>query len=413
MIAPEFRTGCFQVELSNLKGSSPIYHALKTGAVSYGETGVTALHITFEASIAHMRPEFTIWHRPAQPRVKLPQPVWPGQSFAALAKGFDRYSATPSQDFAQLSDLQFHLFALPGAAFVIGNGVDGLIVRQDSNKIAEPACFTDSSVSKLGLDLTSLGLPIRYLDDIFVGFDGAWQNYFHFLCYSLARCNTVNPYLPQSCQIVIPRFEQRPGGFEMAYQESTYRQAIQLSGLAERLTQLPMGVYVCKTLRFMWSLPRQPTEFLDMPPFYHFFAQMRAKLRYQPEAPRRLLLSRANARDPRIGAEAAELVQAICLARGFTVVHFEDMDFLAQAEALYNADCIVAPHGAGLVNTLFGRDELKVLELATELDGDGSVRACFYQICANRGQPYMILNGSQGEINVERLTQALDFLCCR
>ena len=371
---------------------------------------MTALKITNEASIAHMRPEFTVWHRPAQPRVKLPQAVWPGQDFTALAKGFDRYSATPSEDFTWHSDLRFDLYTLSNAAFVIGNGMDGLIVAADGSKIAEPSCFTDPAVSRVGLDLSGLGLPIHQLDDVFVGFDGAWHNYFHFLCYSLARCHAADPYLPASCQIAIPRYEARPGGFEMAYQERTYQQALELSGLADRLTQLPMGVYVCKSLRFMWSIPRQPTDFLDMPPFYHFFAKMRANLQYRPDAPRRLLLSRAKAHDPRIGAQAAALVQGMCLARGFTVMHFEDMDFRAQAEALYKAECIVAPHGAGLVNTLFGHDELRVLELATELDGDGSVRACFYQITVNRHQPYMILNGSQGEITEARLAQALTLL---
>ncbi len=370
------------------------------------------MRITGEVSVAHMATAATIYHRPAQPRTRLPQKIWPEQEFSALAKGFDRYSATPNRDFATLAPLGFHLYELKDAWFAVGNGVDGLILTANGEKVAEPSCFTDGAVTKVGADLATLGLPVRGdLDDAYVGFDGAWHNYFHFLCYALARCHAAEPCLPPGCQMVIPEYEERPGGFEIAYRQATYEQAIRLSGLAERLTRLPMGLYRAKTLRFLWSVPRQPTEFLEIPQFSHMFAGMRRHLRHRPDAPRRLLLSRAGARDPRIGQEAAELVQGMCLARGFTVMRFEEMDLIGQAEALFNADCIVAPHGAGLVNTLFGRDELRVLELGSELDGDGSLRACFYQTATNRGQPYMILNGTAGEIEPERLAMALEKLC--
>ena len=372
---------------------------------------MTSLRITGPVSIAHMQPSSLVFHREAKPRTKLPIPVWNGQNFAALHKGMDSYSPTPSEDFARLADLSLNLYTLENAWFVVGNGLDGMIVDADGQIIREPSCFTNPDVLGPERDLMAAGLPVFELDDVFVGFDGAWHNYFHWLCFALARSHVADALVPPGCQIVIPDYEPRPGGFHANYTKTNYEQSLQASGLADRLTKLPMGLYRARTLRFMWHQPRQPTEFLEIPAFYEVFASMRKKLSRRPDAPRRLLLSRAAAPSPRIGMDAARLVHAMCEARGFREVRFEDMDFNAQAQALFDADCIVAPHGAGLVNTLFGRDSLKVLELGTELDNNGSIRACFYQLATNRGQPYMVLNGSQGEINTATMTAALDMLC--
>jgi hypothetical protein len=141
------------------------------------------------------------------------------------------------------------------------------------------------------------------------------------------------------------------------------------------------------------------------------FDTIRAGLVSDPASPRRLLVSRDGASDPRIGTQARDLVRSMCVARGFKIVEFEGMDLRSQAQALFNADCIVSPHGAGLANLSFGRSDLRVLELNTELDGDGSVRACFFQVATEGGQTYMTLNGSGGEIDTARLSAALD-ICC-
>ena len=372
---------------------------------------MTSLLISGRLSNAHMQSSSLVYHRSAKPRTKLPIPVTNGQDFSALHKGLDRYSATPTEDFAQLADLSLNMYTLENAWFAVGNGLDGMIVDSEGRMVEEPSCFCNPGVLGPEQDLMAAGLPVFELDDVFVGFDGAWNNYFHWLCFALARCHVANSLVPPECKIVIPEYEPRPGGFRPIYTKISHEQSLQASGLADRLTQLPMGLYRAKTLRFLWHLPRQPTEFLEIPAFYDLFSAMRKKLCRRPDAPRRLLLSRAAAPDPRIGVEAARLVHEMCEARGFSEVRFEQMDFNAQAQALFDADCIVAPHGAGLVNTLFGRDSLKVLELGTELDNDGSIRACFYQLATNRGQPYMVLNGTKGEINTDTMKCALDILC--
>lgn len=352
-----------------------------------------------------------IFHRPSAPRDVFPVPVWPTQNFTPLFKGYWTNVADPMAMAATKLELSLYLNTMTDAWFTIGNGGDGVVFDRDGGLVVEPSCFRNDALFQLGRDLTAEMTPVVELDDVFIGNDAAWGNYYHFLCYGLARCHLANQRLPSTCQLIMPDYQSRRGISNLAFSEAAYEQAFVLGGLTQRVTRLPPGLYHANTLRFLWTEPHAPTEILDVPEIHSYFDEVRAGLTRDPAAPRRLLLSRDGSSDPRIGAEASELVRTMCVARGFVIVRFEDMDFKAQAQALYNADCIVAPHGAGLINILFGRSDLKVLELNTELDGNGSIRACFFQIAASRGQPYMVLNGSRSEINSATLARALD-ICC-
>lgn len=189
-----------------------------------------------------------------------------------------------------------------------------------------------------------------------------------------------------TCILAMPDYRSRTQCFNLTYSQTTSDKAFALGGLEQRVTSLPVGLYHARKLRFLWSKPSEPTGSLGVPNLRSLFSHIRANLTFDARAPRRLLFSREDAVEPRVGDAARDLMRRMCLERGFTIMRFEHMDLCAQAPALFNTGCIVAPHGAGLVNTLFGRDDLRVLELNSELDGDGSMRACFFQIATERNQ---------------------------
>lgn len=353
-----------------------------------------------------------IFHRPRRPREIFPVQVWPGQDFTALYKGYNRHAADPTAAFSTLSELNLYLFALHDAWFTIENGLDGVIFDRDGWIVNEPSCFRRYSLSETGRDLGAEISPIVELDDVFIGPDAAWGNYYHFLCYGMACCYIARNLVPESCALIMPDYESRKVYSNLSFSQSTYDQAFELSGLSNRVTKLPVGLYHANTLRFLWTDPREPPYLLEVPAFQSMFDEIRRSLTIDPNLPKRLLVSRSGASDSRMGTEAHDLVRRMCADRGFSIVKFEEMDLRQQAQALFNADCIVAPHGAGLVNTMFGRQHLRILELNTELDDDGSTRACFYQLAAERNQLYMSLNGSRQEINPASLARALDICCC-
>jgi capsular polysaccharide biosynthesis protein len=75
---------------------------------------------------------------------------------------------------------------------------------------------------------------------------------------------------------------------------------------------------------------------------------------------RRIYLSRSLAPTRRIQNEAA--VTSVLEAHGFETVRAERLTFRQQVELFSSAEAVVAPHGAGLSNILFGT-RLRVLEL--------------------------------------------------
>jgi hypothetical protein len=352
-----------------------------------------------------------VFHRPAALRTHLPTPLWPGQDFLPLMKGYRRHAPDPRAEFYDRPELSLYLTTLDDAWFVIDNGIDGMVLDRDGFIINETAMFRHGDLSRTGRDLTAEITPLTELDDVFVGNDAAWHNYFHVRCYGVARCHFVQDLVPAGCLLVMPDYASRAQYSSLAYSQATYDQAMAYSGLAQRVSRLKIGLYRARKLRFLWTNPPEPTDSLETPAPSSMFAEIRASLTRDEAAPRRLLVLRDGV-EPRMDDDARALTQRMCLERGFTVVRFEQMDLRAQAQAVFNADCIVAPHGAGLVNMLFGQGHLRVLELHAELDGDGSLRACFFQIAAERSQQYMVLNGSRGEINAATLARALDICCC-
>lgn len=352
-----------------------------------------------------------VFHRRSCPRDVSPLPLWPGHDYTRLFRGYGSNVSDPTALAVTKSELSLYLNTMKDAWFTIGNGRDGVIFSRDGWLVQEPSCFHNSTLTAPGLDLIDEISPIVELDDVFIGIDAAWGNYYHFLCYGVARCHMANRLVPPSCQLIVPDYETRIGKSNLAFSKTSYDQAFFLSGLADRVTRLPPGLYHANTLRFFWTEPHDPVEIFDAPAFLSCFDDMRRSLVIDPAAPRRLLVSRDAASDPRMGVAARDLVRTMCAARGFAIIRFEELDLKSQAQALYNADCIVAPHGAGLINILFGRTDLRILELNVELDGNQSTRACFFQMSALRGQSYMALNDSQSEINPATLARALD-ICC-
>jgi hypothetical protein len=129
-------------------------------------------------------------------------------------------------------------------------------------------------------------------------------------------------------------------------------------------------------------LSRQFSGYL--PPWY--LEQIRTLL--LPDRPsrhnRRIVLSRARAGKRRI-LNGAELIDALA-SLGFEAVAPETLTFDEQIELFYDAEVVIAPHGAGLTNLLFA-DTARVLELFPT----PYVVPHFYYLCQAIGLPYQYL----------------------
>lgn len=118
--------------------------------------------------------------------------------------------------------------------------------------------------------------------------------------------------------------------------------------------------------------------------------------RILPDRPRkkvhRIYISRRKARVRKIENEL-ELVET--LARfGFIEYVLEDLPLEEQIALFYDAQIVVAPHGAGLSNLVYA-SEIAVIELF----GRDQVKPTFYFLCKSRGHEYQYICGDAARIN--------------
>ena len=129
-----------------------------------------------------------------------------------------------------------------------------------------------------------------------------------------------------------------------------------------------------------------------LPPWY--VQTMRERL--LPQRPtarnRRLFISRERAW--RRGIENNAAVISALREYDFEPVVMEELPPQEQIEVLYDAEAVVAPHGAGLTNLLFGRD-LRVLELFPGTD----IAPHYMFLAASLGHHYDYLLGAEQTLN--------------
>jgi hypothetical protein len=243
---------------------------------------------------------------------------------------------------------------------------------------------------------------------VFVGFDAAWTNWFHWLCFAVARSAFAARFLARRCTIALPDRDTREGTADFRFGRATWRQSLDAFGLSDRTTLLPPGLYHAKAIHFLWTTPPgRATQICLLPEFQNLF---RAVRRHQPVpigGPRRILISRDRGPHPRLTADESALLDRVAEKHGFTKVFFEEMDFAGQRATIANAEAVVAVHGAGLTNLLFASDRTKVLEINMPQDEGEFLRPWFWLLAQTRRLPYRFLNPAAGELTEPRIEDAL------
>jgi capsular polysaccharide biosynthesis protein len=83
-----------------------------------------------------------------------------------------------------------------------------------------------------------------------------------------------------------------------------------------------------------------------------------------------------------------ELLEKLRLL-GFQCIDLEGLGLLEQAEIFSRADCVIAPHGAGLTNILFCRPGTIVVDIFAPT----YVNACYWVMANELGLAYSYLLG--------------------
>jgi capsular polysaccharide biosynthesis protein len=88
---------------------------------------------------------------------------------------------------------------------------------------------------------------------------------------------------------------------------------------------------------------------------------------------------------------------------GFVICQLENLPFEEQVRLFRNAQVVVAPHGAGLMNLIFSNPRTRVVEILAK----GHERRCYWTLCEELGHDYKFylgepeIPGRQGEPDIK------------
>lgn len=346
----------------------------------------------------------------------MPIPAYDGQLFKEFEKGLNLYSVKQIMNGdngrgfqtgkAIMPEVILKLCTIENGYFIVAPGLDGVIVNNDYRIIESPSCFRNRSVDKEGF---IKNIPFKdSLDNVFVGFDAAPTNYYHWLLYAISKTIFADNILSSNVQLAVPSIQSLFNNRGVSFSSSTYEQILSISGLKNRVTYLDTGIYPVKNLSYCWHTPsRMPELYLLFAEVYSIFDKI--KVPYFPALPTKFYISRGKGNDQRITGEENIIIESVLQKKNIKKVYLEDMDFVTQVALFKQAEFVMAPHGAGLANMVFARIGTPLLELNLQI-GQPHLRDCFYLIAAARRHPYSCFNLSKDKLTEEHLLQAINRL---
>jgi hypothetical protein len=358
-------------------------------------------------SIDNMKPTLQVDATSEQRARELPKPAYDGQDNLSLAIGMDNYAVDSTEKFYNSYGILLNLYTVENAKVLFGTGVDGVIIDKESSVIAEPSCFHSPEFLEQRMNEFANQPAVAHLQAAFVACDAAWHNYYHWICYGLAKAKVAEPFLPQDAVNIVPSFGERDTGQKMAYTENVYHDSISLFDLKLPVVKFSPGIVKVDRLYFMWTLPRLPPDILILPAFKNVFKNLSDQIKIDESLPRRIFLSRRQASSRRFDPNFEEQLVQLTSQFGFKTVVLEDLSFNQQIALFRNATHIISPHGAAFTNLLFKPERARVLEINYDMDGQGFLRACFYLMAEENGHEYMYLNSTVDDVLL-RLPECLN-----
>jgi len=270
--------------------------------------------------------------------------------------------------------------SLEGALFC---PVNDCIMRSDRVVVSES---TGPGAQAAGLNARALqNSRIETCEGVWTALRCPFNNFYHFLVDNLSRFDLLHD----------PEFAHYdtihvfcPGGlsdFEYHFVSRLCPPNVQLVPVSED------RVYQPELYLFNSFATKRASGFIREP----FISRVRRHvIGKSPERTERILISRAGSSSRRIRNEA-HLAQALrCL--GFEKYALEEMSTQDQIDLFARAECVVAPHGAGLANLLFSSHSAVI-----ELFGSSFVVPHYYLLCKAMGHPYQYICGHSADRNAD------------
>lgn len=324
------------------------------------------------------------------------QPSFNGQDPTALLKQVPHRGTTlpPRLD----------IITIPRGYVWFGPGVDGIALTAEGRPVAETAMFArgDATVSE-----ARLREAIDVAEDWVTVVDCGWDNHYHLLTLAMPKLPFARRHLPEAA-LVLPARRPTPAADG---RPAMLDQLLALDPDGGRIRPVADGLYRPRNLHLIWPNHSQAAALHLHDETFAYFDTLAQAASAAPArgGPQRIFIERV--RDTRLlDPYAIRSLDRLLAAHGFEKVRLEQLDMAGQIRLFAGATHVVAAHGAGLSNIVFGSRRLRVLELNLDLDGGGTLRPWFLLLAAGRGQHYQYLNASACELADLTLGLAFDRL---
>lgn len=237
---------------------------------------------------------------------------------------------------------------------------------------------------------------LRHLDATVLTLTTSWAcNYFHWLFDVLPRLHMAEKVGIDPQWLYVPA--------RHAFQRDTLRR---LGYPANRIIDASRVAQIRATELIVPSLPGTPGV---MPGWVCEF--LRSRFLPSPEtgeSRRRIYVSREGASYRRVTNEAQ--LRERLMSRGFTIVEPGALPFADQVRLFEAAECVVAPHGAGLANLVFCKPGTPIIEILPS----EQTNLCYWLLAGQVALAYhYVIGASRGASNdmlvdLHHLEQVLD-----
>lgn len=327
----------------------------------------------------------------------------PDAAIRASFEGQDPAALLFQVPFRGAERAQVDLITIPQGQVVFSEGIDGVVFTAEGRLVKETALFAADYPPRLRMEMAA-----QDVDEDWVSiFDCSWTNHFHTLVLAYPKLVYALAWRPNA-KVVIPARRQLGGASD---QPAMIDQLLALSGYGSRVVMVEDGVYRPRNLHLVWANHGQQPAIHQVEDTFACFEPLARSISsdIRPAMPKRIFIERV--RDSRLlDRRAIRSLDRHLAAHRFTKIRLETLNLEDQIQLFAGATHVVAAHGAGLSNIVFGRSDLRILELNLDLDGQGTLRPWFLLLAAGRGQHYQYLNASACELADLTLGLAFDRL---
>ena len=222
-------------------------------------------------------------------------------------------------------------------------GYDGVVIDRQGRVVRESCYFSNIWRQQALAGQLDLAIDEIQLDSLFVSFDSAWANYYHWISFGIGPAAVAKTALDPSIPIAIPDYNDRVRFQAPAFSREVYDQSLDHLRLGTRLHRLKQGLYKVKRAYVVHVKDGEPNNLAVHAAFIDAYRQIASQVTSAPPTRRTFVSRLKQGANGRITPGEDADIERWAAKRGFTKVFLENLSFNDQVKLFAESAAILAP----------------------------------------------------------------------